>query len=290
MSSVLADFRGRFDIESEALDGPVEGRVLLGKGQLILAAGDDEKVTIPLDSVVDLNTGSVPQVFDPLPGTPVTVAFEAAGEHSVALVAADEDTIRKFTTVLFKAVLNGSVASIKHPEKLGGRVLESTFQGGILSLKSGAVVFDTEEGPVSISLDAVVDFNRESRTIDGHDQPAVVVSHIQNNDAMTTVAATDSTRKLSILGRYLRREYRQLMASLENITLSKPETETLATIYSAGDMGVSLSSVLDAKPTTVKQILHSLHEKGLIRSGEDGPVLTSRGQVVVNQYLERVNE
>ncbi len=289
MPSVLADFQARFDAESEQFDGPAEGRVLLGEAQLVLAASDDKKVKIPLDSVVDINVGSVPQVFDALPGSPVTVAFEEGGRHSVALVAADEDTIRKFSTVLFKAVLNGSSATIKHPEKLGGRVLDTPFQGGILSLQSGKVAFDTNEGPVSIALDSVVDFSRDSRAIDGTDRPVVVVSHMQNNEAMTTVAATKSNRKLSILGRYLRREYRKLMASLENIELSDPETETLATIYSAGDMGVSLSSVLGIEPKLVKRILHSLHEKGLIESGEEGPVLTSKGQVVVNHYLERVN-
>jgi helix-turn-helix protein len=112
---------------------------------------------------------------------------------------------------------------------------------------------------------------------------------VDNGEALTTLAATDSPRKLSILGRYLRQTYDTVLESLQRISLSESETETLATLYSTGDMDVSLTSVLEKNPETVKRILHALHQKGLIESGEHNPVLTAKGQIVVNQYLERVN-
>jgi Mn-dependent DtxR family transcriptional regulator len=40
---------------------------------------------------------------------------------------------------------------------------------------------------------------------------------------------------------------------------------------------------------SVKTLLQSLHEDGLLRPTSGGVELTTRGQVVVNQYLERVN-
>ena len=39
----------------------------------------------------------------------------------------------------------------------------------------------------------------------------------------------------------------------------------------------------------MKRVLHQLHEKALIEPGEHNPVLTSRGHIVVTQYLERIN-
>ena len=94
---------------------------------------------------------------------------------------------------------------------------------------------------------------------------------------------------MSILGRFLRQEYGAVIDSLAELHLSEPETEMLTTLYSAGDMDVSLPSVLDTDPERVRRILHALHEKGLVESGENGPVLTARGRIVVNEYLERVN-
>jgi len=289
MSSVLADFTARFNIEADAIDGPVQGRIILGKGQLVLAASGDRKVTIPLSSVIDVTPRSVPQMFDPLPGTPVTVAFRQDGAHAVALVAADESVAEKFSTVLFKAILNGTRATIKHPARLGGRVLDTDFRGGILSAESSAVRIETEEGPVTVSLDAVTDFSRETHTVDGQNRSVLVVDHMHNDEAMTTIVATESTRTLSILGRLLRREYEKYMSDLQELSLSETETEVLTTIYSTGDRDISLANVLGVDPEEVKSHLHALHQVDLIESGEHGPVRTSKGQVVVNHYLERVN-
>ena len=289
MSSVLADFPGRFSVAGSERDGPAEGRIVLGEDRLVLAASEDDRVTIPLSAVFDVASGNEAAMLDAIPGTPVTVAYENETSRTTAVVAAEEATIGKFTTVLFKALLNGTRVTLQHPAKVGGRVLDTAFKGGLLTLKSGGVVFDTDEGPVTIPLSSIVDFDRETRAVDGTDRPVLVVSHMDTGEALTTLAATDSPRKLSILGRYLRQTYDTVLESLQQLSLSEPETETLATLYSAGDMDVSLTSVLEKKPQTVKRILHALHQKGLIESGGNAPVLTAKGQIVVNQYLERVN-
>ncbi|MFC7026687.1 CheF family chemotaxis protein [Halomicroarcula sp. GCM10025710] len=194
MSSVLADFTGTFAAETPAWDGPVDGRILLGKGQLVLAAGDDDTVRIPLDSVFDVSVGSTPNFFDPMPGTPVTVAYRERDNRLAVAVAADEGTIEKFVTVLYKAMLNGTDVTLKHPAKVGGRVTDAEFKGGLLSLQTGAVEFDTDEGPVTIPLDSVIDFDRMERAVDGTTRPVLVVSHMDGGTALTTLAAIDSNR------------------------------------------------------------------------------------------------
>lgn len=289
MPSVLADFVGYFTVETEDWDSPNEGRVLLSETQLVLAKNEDEKSTIPLSTVFDINEGSSPKFVDPMPGRPVTIGFQSNGSRATAVVSADEQTSKKFGAVLFKAILNGTYMTLKHPSKIGGRVMDSEFQGGIMSLAANEVKFDIDEGPVIIPLDGIVDFGREERSIDGTDQPVLIISHMNNGEALETIAATDSNRKLSILGRYLRSTYQDVIQSLQEISLSEPETEALTTIYSTGDMDIKLPNVLDMNPKKVKRILHTLHDKGLIESGDNGPVLTAKGQIVVNEYLERVN-
>lgn len=290
MPSVLADFVAYLTVETADWDDPIEGRVLLNETQLVLAKDEETKEVVSLDSIFDINAGGTPQFVDPMPGRPVTIAYRKGSNRFAAVISADETTSKKFETVLFKGLLNGTYTVLKHPSKIGGRVMDTAFQGGIMSLAANAVTFDIDEGPVEIPLDAIVDFSREQRTVNGDDRPILVVSHMNNGEALETIAATDSSRKLSILGRYLRGTYQELLTSLQHISLSDAETEALTTIYSTGDMDVSLPSVLRMEPKKVKHILHSLHGNGLIESGENGPVLTAKGQIVVNEYLERIND
>lgn len=289
MPSVLADFTGRFSVAESERDGPIEGRVLLGEKQLVLAASADDRETIPLTGVFDVASGNEAALVDPMPGTPVTIAYRSGSDRTTAVVAAEKSTVEKFTGVLFKALLNGTPVSIKHPAKVGGRVLDTEFVGGLLSLKASVVVFDTEKGPVTVPLSSIVDFDRGTRPVDDQERPAVIVVHMDNGQALTTVATTDASRELSLLGRYLRRTYDDVLESLQDLSFSERETEALAALYSTGD-GVSLSSVIDADAQAVRRILHALHEKGFVESGDNSPVLTARGQIVVNQYLERINE
>jgi helix-turn-helix protein len=290
MPSVLADFVAYTTVETSDWEDPIEGRVLLSEAQLVLAKDEETKETIPLDQVFDINPGSSPKFVDGMPGRPVTIAYQHGSDRATAVVSTDETESKKFENVLFKAILNGTYTTLKHPSKIGGRVLDTEFQGGIMSLSANQVKFDIDEGPVRIPLDGIVDFSREQQTVNGDDRPVLVVSHMDNGEALETVAATDSTRKLSILGRYLRGTYQRLLQSLQQLSLSNSETEALTTIYSTGDMDVDLPNVLGMNPKKVKQILQSLHRSGLIESGDNGPVLTAKGQIVVNEYLERIND
>ncbi len=290
MPSVLADFTGRFSVAGSERDGPVDGRVLLSESQLILATSEDDRETIPLTGIFDVTLGNEATAIDPMSGSPLTIAYRSGSTRTTAVVAAEESTTEKFRSVLFKALLNGTNVTLKHPAKIGGRVLDTPFIGGLLSLNSSGVVFDTEDGPVTVPLSSIVDFDRETRAVDGRDRPVLVIAHMDNGQALTTVAATESTRDLSLLGRYLRRTYDAVLDSIRELSLSEAETEALAALYSTGETDVSLSAVIDADPQTVQRILHALHEKGLVESGDSGPVLTANGQIVVTQYLERVNE
>jgi helix-turn-helix protein len=110
-----------------------------------------------------------------------------------------------------------------------------------------------------------------------------------NGQSLTTLAATDSGRKMSILGRYLRLEYSDLMSDLEDVSLSEEQIETLVAIYSTGP-SVSLAAVLGQDASQVSMILTDLQKNELVVDGEDGPKLTPKGRVVVSNHLEDVNE
>lgn len=290
MPSLLADFVAYLIVDDNDWEDPVEGRVLLTNEQLVLAKNEDEKEEIPLKQIFDVNLGAAPAYADQLPGQALTIAYSVLGDRSVVFVGCGERESEKFRSVLFKGILNGTQVTLKHPAQVGGRVMDNSFEGGILSLSAACVSFQREGEPVSIDLGSVVNYTRETRNINGEEQRAIVVSHMNDGEDQMTIAATESGRKLSLLGRYMQRRYQSVLESLKGIQVKNEETEVLTTLYSVGEMDVSLASVVEVHPKRVKPLLQSLHQKGLVEPGDPNPKLTARGQIVVNEYLERVNE
>ena len=286
--SVVADFVGTFNSEASVRQEPVKGRILLSERRLVLAA-DEGKVTIPLSSIFDVSVGTVPDDLGDFFNATVTVAFERNDRRMVAAIEADDEKIEKFTTVLFKTILNGTDMTVKHPARVGGRVTGESFEPAKLFLKPQAVEFTLADGSVGVDLATVIDFDRLTREVNGADQSVLAVKHTPSGQTLTTLAATQSSRKMSILGRYLRREYSDLMADLEDVSLSETEVEILVAIYSSGP-GVSLASVVSGGASQATMVLNDLRSDGLVVDGEGGPQLTPTGQVVVSKYLERVNE
>jgi len=286
--SVIADFVGSFNSEVSSRAEPVKGRILLSEKRLVLAA-DEGKVTIPLTSIFDVAVGHVPDGLGEFFSSTVTIAFERGDRRMVAAVEAGEDKIDKFTTVLFKAILNGTDMTVRHPARVGGRVTGEEFEPARLFLKPRTVQFTRQDDQVDVRLPSVSGFDRLTREINGTDQAVLAVKHMADGQSLTTLAATDSARKMSILGRYLRLEYSDLMSDLEDVSLSEEQIETLVAIYSTGP-SVSLAAVLGQDASQVSMILNDLQTDELVADGEDGPTLTPKGRVVVSNHLEDVNE
>ena len=288
--SVIADFVGKFNSEGMSRGEPIKGRIVLSQKRLVLAANRDAKSTIPLSAIFDVAVGHIPPDLGDFFDSTVTIAFEKNDSRYVAVVEADDDKIEKFSTVLFKAILNGTDMTVRHPAKVGGRVMDTEYVPAKLSLKPGTVCFVTSEGQTSVDLANVTDFGRDTTRIAGSKRPILKVRHTNSGQATTTLAATESPRKMSILGRYLRLEYSDLMAELEDVDLSPEATELLVAVYSgAGGQGISLANILDMEGSQVTMLLNDLQEQGLVVDTEAGTELSPQGQVYVNHHLEDVN-
>lgn len=285
--SVVADFVGRFYTPDVAGPGDVpRGRVVLGDDQLVLAA-DDVEERIPLAGVFDVKIGEVPDHLQPYFGDTVTVAYKTSDERRVVAIEAEEDHIEKFGTVLFKTLLNGTDALVKHPARRGGRVTDATPTRARMALARGAVGFRTSDGTVEIDLDTVVDVDRADRSF-GSDHPVVQFRHLADGTATTTEAAIASGRLTNLLGRYVRTRYSDVQSELAEVGVSEEEEEVLVALYSAP--GVSLSSVVDFDPQRLTVVLRSLREKSLIAETDDDTELTVKGQMLASQRLEQVND
>jgi helix-turn-helix protein len=289
--SVIADFVANFNSDRMASPDPVKGRVLLSRRRLVLAVNDDDKLTIPLSSVLDVAVGHVPEGLDGFFDSTVTVVFEGNGRRFVAVVEGVDDKIGKFSTLLFTALLNSTEATVKHPARVGGRVTAAEFVPAKLSVKPQCVECKTSDGTVEISLAAVTELERSNREIASATRPVLQVRHVPQGESMLTTIATSSSRKMSILGRYLRLEYSNITNELEEIEIADAEKEILVAIYSgAGTEGGSLPQIVNTEPAKVTMVLNRLEENELVVDSPEGTKLTPKGQVVVNKHLEGVTD
>jgi helix-turn-helix protein len=238
----------------------------------------------------DVVIGQVPDDLGDFFNSTVTIAFEKQGRRLVAAVEADDEKVEKFGTLLYKAILNGTETTVKQRDRVGGRVTDETFVTARLFLAPGTVEFRREDSTFEIDLETVSDFRRTEREIAGARRPVLSVRHMQNGQAMTTLAALPSQRKMSILGRYLRREYTELIEQLKNVDLTKDKKEVLVALYSTGDMdGMPLAGILGTDASHVSMLLQDLDDDGLVQDAADGPSLTPKGKLVASRHLEDVN-
>lgn len=285
MSSVLADFTGRFSVSSGEREDAVDGRVLLGEDRLVLACGHDRH-TVPIGTVFDVRVGGVSGSKVRLPDPTVTVAYKEDDGATTVLVGSEDQSMTDFATELSKVVLDGTRVSVRHPARIDGNAGDASFRDGVLTMERDDVWIDVADGSVHVPLDAVVGLDRVTREVDGDELPAVAVGHVEDGHVLTTDVATASSRALGIAGRHLRRKYRELFSSLSDLDLSEPEVGLLRTVASAGG-DATLDEVVGNHPQRGRRLLKVLGRKGLVESGETGPVLTARGHVALSRYLER---
>ena len=284
----VADFVGRFarNPKTGVGDEPESARIVMSQKRLVVAAED--RITVPLSSVVDVVVGNVPPHLRDLFDSTVTVGYQAGDGVETVLIEGSEETMSKFRTVLFKCLLNGTKARIKHPARVGGRVTDSPVRTAKLSITPERVAFETGSGTVGIDITNVVGFERTERAPDGTERPTLLVRHTDDGQVTMSLVAPSSTRRLNLLGRFLRIEYGKLLSAVADIDLSEPETQLLVTIYATGG-DIDFASVLDGDAARATNVVNSLREKGLIEEGPSGMSLTTHGQVVVTQRVEDVN-
>ena len=288
--SIIADFVGKFNSEVLTRAEPVKGRVLLSRKRLVLAAREDDKLTIPLASVFDIAVGHVPPDMGDFFDSTVTVAFERGDSRHVAAVEADDDSISKFSTVLFKAILNGTGATVRERSRVGGRVTDESFASAKLYLTSGVVEFRKSDSSFEVDLKTVTDFERTTRDVGGSERPTLTFRHMMDGTAVTTEAVLPSPRKMSILGRFIRLEYSELMEEIKDVELTADKKEILVAMYSTGDLdGMPLANIVSAEAAQVTMLVQELAEDGLLHDAADGPTLTPSGEVVASRNLEDVN-
>lgn len=285
--ATIADFVARFLPDDRRGSEPIAGRVVLSQKRLVLASGDG-RTTVPLSDVFDVVVGHVPPDLSEYFDDTIAIAYTSLGERRTAILEADAESISRFRTVLFKALIGGATVRIKHPARIGGRYTDASACKASIHLQERAVTFDGLSPPLRIDLSTITHFEKRDRTINGRTRPALNVQFMDDHEAITSEIVMGSPRLMNLLGRYLRLEYSELLEDVKDVELSEAETELLVAIYSGAD-GSNLAGVLGNDPSTVTMLLNTLEEKALVGSTNDGTHLTSLGRLAVGERMEGIN-
>lgn len=284
--SVVADFTTDVIPDTAAYDEPVRGRVIMSEKRVVIATAA-QKRSIRIEDVFDLAYGSAPAELRRFFETTVTIAFNTDSGRGVALVEGADDKVERFTNLLFKAIINGTDALVKHPARVGGRITDASVSPMTVGIEPGSVHFSGEDA-FDLEVSTVMHFERVTRDVRGSERSVLSVRHAPDMETVTTEITLPTDRTMNILGRFLRIEYAQLKDEYEKAELGDRETEALVGLYSgAGD--ASLAGMLGMESNQVTMLLNGLREKGFVEEADSGMELTPLGKLAVSSNLEQIN-
>lgn len=287
---IVADFTGRFfhNAGNNGSETPVSGRIILTKRRLVLATTDD-KTTVPLSKVVDVNVGSVPAHVKRFFDDTVTIGYQGPTGIESVVIEADGETLEKFVAILFRCLLNGRTVAVKHPARVGGRVKDTPVRRGKLRIKRRSIEIETNGDPISIDIESVMNIDRTHILGEDAERVTLVVKSIDESGLTnTSLIAPAKSRYVNLLARFLRLEFDELREEVEEIELSDPEKRVLVSVHATGG-DIDFTNLLDGDPAYVTNVLNSVKNKDLILENGDGISLTPKGRIVVSQRLEDVN-
>jgi helix-turn-helix protein len=291
--SIVVDFVANFVAGGNASFDPVKGRVLMSSRRLILATSDS-KTVVPITSVFDIAVGQVPPEVEEFFDYTVMVGYIVGKKRRTTVIGGDRETIEKFSLLLFRAALNGSRTTVKHPARVGGRVMDTPKRETGLHLDYEAVTFPGNEAlaedgePFAIDLASVIFFEVIERTVEGDKRLVLSVQHVEDGQTVTSEISMHSRRKMNILGRYLRLIYHWIKSDVRDVDLPEDRLEVLVGLYSTGP-DIDLASLLDLDESELGTKLEELHEDNLITDDDTPCELTPQGRFVVNEEIEDVN-
>lgn len=291
--SIIVDFVANFVAGGDATFDPVKGRVLMSERRLILATSQT-KTVVPVTSIFDIAVGQVPPEVEEFFDYTVMVGYIVGNRRRTTVIGGDRETIEKFSLLLFRAALNGSTTLVKHPAKVGGRVMDSPKRKTGLHLDYESVVFPGNDvlgegdDPFEIDLASVIFFEVIERTIDDEKRLVLSVQHVENGQTVTSEISMGSRRKMNILGRYLRLIYHWIKSDVRDVEVEEETLEVLVGLYSTGPE-MDIASLLDLDDDELDHRLGELFDDNLITDEELPCDLTPQGRFVVNEEIEDVN-
>ncbi|MFB6293255.1 MAG: CheF family chemotaxis protein [Halonotius sp.] len=285
---VVADFSAKLLTDDIDQLKPVKGRVLLNREQLVLVTGD-EKEMILLSHIASTDPGSVADRISQFFEEAIAIAYDRGGSQKRAVIGGSSDTITKFRTRLFKLLVGKQTVIAKHPAKRGGRRTGAPALKMVLEIQDDSISLSKDDKSANIYVESVIGYEHEQRQLLDKPRSTLIVDHAPGDTTLTTFISLLSERKLTFLSQFIRQNYSRVVADVKNIDVGEVETQTLVSLYSAGG-NAAVDMVVTGSVDNPDALLEQLEEKRLVTRRDDQVHLTSRGEIVVTDQIEAVNE
>lgn len=313
-SGTVAQFAGSILSETSPVEEPTASQITLDRDQLcvdstVITEDDDTEagngstedevegldaesvLEISLDSIFDIVLGPPPQaIAQRFTTETVTIAYEDGPDRRVLHIGnPDEDIVTRFGNFLFMSILNGTDVVFRHPAEIGGRVTDQSPASGTLYITDNAVKIVTPTGSFKIPPNAVIDFTTTRRVFDDEETECVSVAYVRDGTSIHAEISVDSHRKINLLGRFLRRQYRELRRDLGEFDLSEHEVRVLTKLYTLGGQA-KVQSLLSERSQQAIETLAKLDGRNLIGVKNGRVTMTPEAWIIVTDRIEQVND
>lgn len=289
-SELIADFCGKIITEDIDQLKPIKGRVLLNREQLVLVTSDGKEVIL-LSNITSTDPGMVLENFSQFFEEAIAIAYRQNGTQKRAVIGSSADTVAKFRTRLYKLLIGEQTVLAKHPAKRGGRVTNAPALKMTLEIDEDTILLVKDDQTAKIHLEAVIGFEHERRQFGDKQRLTLTVDHAPSGTTLTTYISLPKKQHLTFLSQFIRQNYSKVVANVNDIHLSETEIQLLASLYTF-DGGAKQDRLMltvngvDDPDSFVEQ----LQERQLVTQYQDELHLTYRGEIMITEQVESVNE
>lgn len=195
---VIADFTTDVALSDDEAN-PRRMRVVLNERELAFAMGDGTR-SVPLDHVFDIVQDISPRAT-PKSTETIRLAFWVGNVREVASVHGDAETLLRFQHTLFRALLNGTNAVVRHT--VGGSRRHAATELS-LSLTATRIRFgDDGTAGFVVPREAVTEFRTGHESLGDDQQAAVTLFWMDDGRPARTVVCLPTPRLFNLFGRYV---------------------------------------------------------------------------------------
>jgi CheY-like chemotaxis protein len=197
--TVLADFKADVDLSNREAEAS-QMRVVLGEERLVFVASDT-KHTISVSNVFDI-AQDVPERARSTARETITIAFRIGERRATASVTGSAEELFKFQHLLFRVLLDGSDAAVRHRTK--GSEATSTAKMTI-SVDAKTIRLDGGDDGQTIVVprDDITAFKTGGDSLGDADSLAVRLYWVASDRPVKTAIGLPTPRLFNLFGRYV---------------------------------------------------------------------------------------
>lgn len=280
--TVIADFVGQ--LRTAGADQFQKGRVLLSKQQLLFVEPSGRS-KIPLEQIFAVTVSDIDSELRQFFDASVRLSYRRGDSSRRLWVQAQPDTLERFQQLLFKVMLSGTIFSVSHPARVGGRLCTPSKRKTKLKFAQSKTGFFADELVCSLHHSTIVRVlpgNQTPKPISG---PVISVVSLRDGTEYTTVLGADSKRLLNLLRCHLEISASLDAEELRTLGLSSAAVQGLVWLYAGGDQGSLPRAILETDMDT-NTVLEELSEAELVATQEGTLELTRRGMAAASVCWE----